>query len=106
LIDPRKNVASTAAFAASQTNYALSYSEASPTVRRAYLQWLADGRSAPDADIVLSSCIFMDLSGASFLISYGMVSEQATFLTSIKNSNDCMRSTRERHHPSGAIARN
>lgn len=51
LIDPRKPVAKNGHYSERQTNYWPSYSEISPQARRAYLLWLADGRSAPDADI-------------------------------------------------------
>lgn len=51
LIDPRKNVAKNGHYTERHTNYWPNYSDISPQARRAYLLWLADGRSAPDADI-------------------------------------------------------
>ncbi|GJJ02092.1 hypothetical protein RugamoR64_26300 [Duganella rhizosphaerae] len=51
LIDPRKPVAKNGHYTERHTNYWPSYSDISPQARRAYLLWLADGRSAPDADI-------------------------------------------------------
>jgi tellurite resistance protein len=51
LIDPRKPVAGTGRYTERLTNYWPSYSEISPHARRAYLEWLAEGRRAPDADI-------------------------------------------------------
>lgn len=51
LIDPSKAVAANGDFTQRQTNYWPSYSEVSPVARRAYLNWLADGRKDPQADI-------------------------------------------------------
>jgi tellurite resistance protein len=51
LIDVRKPVATKGHYSEPLTGYWPSYSEMSPQGRRAYLLWLADGRSAPDADI-------------------------------------------------------
>ena len=51
LIDPRMPVAKSGNYTERQTNYWPNYSEISPQARRAYLLWLADGKSAPDADI-------------------------------------------------------
>lgn len=51
LIDPNKKVANTGDFTERQITYWPSYSEISPTARRAYLNWLSSGRSHPDADI-------------------------------------------------------
>lgn len=51
LIDPRKTVAATGNYSEPHPDYRPNYSETTPTARRAYLQWLADGRSAPNADI-------------------------------------------------------
>lgn len=42
-------------------NYWPSYSDISPDARRAYLQWLADGRQAPDADISYPFLFFYGL---------------------------------------------
>lgn len=51
LIDPAKNVAANGDFTERQTNYWPSYSEVSASARRAYLNWLSDGRKHPEADI-------------------------------------------------------
>lgn len=51
LIDQRKPVAKNGHYTDRHTNYWPNYSDISPQARRAYLLWLADGRSAPDADI-------------------------------------------------------
>lgn len=51
LINPSKTVAKNGHYTERHTNYWPNYSDISPQARRAYLLWLADGRSAPDADI-------------------------------------------------------
>jgi tellurite resistance protein len=51
LIDQRKPVAKNGHYTDRHTNYWPNYSDISPQARRAYLLWLADGRSAPAADI-------------------------------------------------------
>lgn len=51
LIDLRKIVAPTGHYSERYPDERPSYSETSPRARRAYLLWLADGRSAPNADI-------------------------------------------------------
>ncbi len=51
LIDGRKSVGTTGHYTERHTNFWPSYAEISPEARRAYLLWLADGRSAPNADI-------------------------------------------------------
>ena len=51
LIDPSKAVASQGDYTERQMGYWPSYSEISSSARRAYLNWLADGRSDPNADI-------------------------------------------------------
>lgn len=51
LIDPTKPITANGDFTQRQTNYWPTYSEVSPSARRAYLNWLADGRSDPRADI-------------------------------------------------------
>lgn len=51
LIDPSKSVASHGDYTERQMGYWPSYSEISPSARRAYLNWLADGRQDPEADI-------------------------------------------------------
>jgi uncharacterized tellurite resistance protein B-like protein len=61
LIDPSKTVASNGSFIERQTDYWPSYSEISASARRAYLNWLSDGRKHPDANI-----------GYVFLFFYGL----------------------------------
>jgi len=61
LIDPSKSVGSRGDYTERQTDYWPSYSEISPPARRAYLNWLADGRKDPEADI-----------GYVFLFFYGL----------------------------------
>ncbi|WP_231586631.1 TerB N-terminal domain-containing protein [Cupriavidus basilensis] len=61
LIDPRKAVAAESDFRVRQTDYWPSYSDISPKARRAYLNWLADGRKHPGADV-----------GYVFLFFYGL----------------------------------
>lgn len=51
LIDPTKAISSSGDFTERQTNYWPSYSQISSTARRAYLNWLADGKKHPEADI-------------------------------------------------------
>lgn len=51
LIDPGQYVAPHGDFTERQTNYWPHYSNISATARRAYLNWLADGRRHPEADI-------------------------------------------------------
>ncbi len=51
LIDPSKHVAKRGDYTASQLGYWPSYSEMTAESRRAYLDWLAEGRRAPNADI-------------------------------------------------------
>jgi len=51
LIDPSKTIAARGDFTERQTNYWPSYSQISSTARRAYLNWLADGKKHPEADI-------------------------------------------------------
>ncbi|MHB8254713.1 MAG: tellurite resistance TerB family protein [Acidiferrobacter sp.] len=61
LIDPDKSVAAHGDFTVKQTLYWPSYSQITPSARRAYLNWLADGRRNPSADI-----------GYVFLFFYGL----------------------------------
>jgi len=62
LINPRLKVASgNVDLSLRLTNYWPSYTDCTPDARRAYLQWLADGRSAPSANI-----------GYVFLFFYGL----------------------------------
>jgi hypothetical protein len=57
LIDPALEVAFTAVDVSLRiTDYQLGYANISPEARRAYLQWLADGRKAPEASI---GCVFL-----------------------------------------------
>lgn len=51
LIDPGQYVSPHGDFTERQTNYWPNYSSISPLARRAYLNWLADGRRHPKADI-------------------------------------------------------
>lgn len=61
LIDPRLSVAAGASYTEHGMDYWPIYSAISPTARRAYLSWLADGRSHPEANI-----------GYVFLFFYGL----------------------------------
>lgn len=61
LIDPRLPVVSRASFTERDMDYWPVYSAISPTARRAYLSWLADGRRHPEANI-----------GYVFLFFYGL----------------------------------
>ena len=61
LINLHRNVAPVGDFRIRQMDYWPSYSEITPAARRAYLNWLADGRKAPDCDI-----------GYVFLFFYGL----------------------------------
>jgi len=51
LIDPSKSVASNGDYTERQMGYWPSYSDISPSARRAYLNWLASGRQDPEADV-------------------------------------------------------
>jgi len=51
LVDPTKPIARQANFTVRETAYWPSYSEVSSVARRAYLEWLLDGRRHPGADI-------------------------------------------------------
>ena len=51
LIDPSKTVAPRGDFTERQTNYWPSYSDISASARRAFLNWLSEGKSHPEADI-------------------------------------------------------
>lgn len=61
LIDPSRPVASSGDYTQRQMQYWPSYSEVTSQARRAYLNWLADGRKDPRADI-----------GFVFLFFYGL----------------------------------
>lgn len=61
LIDPSKPFGGRGGYRDAQMGYWPSYGEISPSERHAYLQWLAGGRRAPDADI-----------GFVFLFFYGL----------------------------------
>lgn len=61
LIDPSKKLSKAGDFTERQTPYWPSYSEITPSARRAYLEWLAQGRRNPKADV-----------GFVFLFFYGL----------------------------------
>lgn len=61
LIDPSRSVASQGDYTERQMGYWPSYSEISPSARRAYLNWLAGGRQDPEADV-----------GYAFIFFYGL----------------------------------
>lgn len=62
VIDPKLKVAAREIdWSESLTSYWPSYSDISPEARRAYLQWLADGRKAPEADISYPFLFFYGL---------------------------------------------
>lgn len=61
LIDPSKSVARQGDYTEREMGYWPSYSEISPSSRRAYLNWLAGGRKDPEADV-----------GYVFLFFYGL----------------------------------
>ncbi len=61
LISGLLNVAATGDFREQHTHYWPSYAAISPNARRAYLNWLAEGRSHPDCDIGLVFLFFYGL---------------------------------------------
>ncbi|MBT1536550.1 tellurite resistance TerB family protein [Ralstonia solanacearum] len=61
LINPSRSVAKHGDYTERQMGYWPSYSDISPSARRAYLNWLAGGRNDPDADV-----------GYVFLFFYGL----------------------------------
>ena len=61
LIDPRKSVDFGSDYATPVNFYWSSYADALPQQRGAYLRWLADGRSSPDADIAYVFAFFYGL---------------------------------------------
>ncbi|WFR78333.1 TerB N-terminal domain-containing protein [Janthinobacterium rivuli] len=61
LIDPGKSVDFGSDYATPVNFYWSSYSDALPQQRGAYLRWLADGRSSPDADIAYVFAFFYGL---------------------------------------------
>ncbi len=61
LINPRLRVAAHGDYRVQHTNYWPSYGDITPHARRAYLQWLAEGRSHPDCDIGLVFLFFYGL---------------------------------------------
>lgn len=61
LIDPSLSVARSGDYTERQMNYWPSYSDISAAARRSYLNWLADGRKDPEADV-----------GFVFLFFYGL----------------------------------
>lgn len=67
LINPQLSVAGLGNFRERHTNYWPSYSEISPTARRAYLRWLAEGRSHPECDIGLVFLFFYGLERRVFI---------------------------------------
>jgi uncharacterized tellurite resistance protein B-like protein len=73
LIDPSKSVAASGDFKVRHFSYWPSYSDISAVARRAYLEWLAGGRSHPDADI-----------GFVFLFFYGL--ERRVIIDASKDS--------------------
>lgn len=73
LIDPSKSVAAKGDFTERQFGYWPSYSDIPPAARRAYLTWLAEGRSHPEADI-----------GYVFLFFYGL--ERRAILDATSNN--------------------
>jgi uncharacterized tellurite resistance protein B-like protein len=72
LIDLTKPIARQGDYTQGQMGYWPSYSEISPTARRAYLNWLAGGRRDPEADI-----------GYVFLFFYGL--ERREFIDAAKD---------------------
>lgn len=75
LIDPRRNVAKQGDFTERHTDYWPSYSAISAQARRAYLNWLADGRKHPEADV-----------GYVFLYFYGL--ERRALIDIFRNGGD------------------
>lgn len=75
LIDPHKPVAKTGDFTERHTNYWPSYSEITPHARHAYLEWLADGKKHPEADV-----------GYVFLYFYGL--ERRVLIDIVQNKGD------------------
>lgn len=61
LINPSLSIAKRGDYTTREMGYWPSYSEISPTARRSYLEWLADGRKDPKADV-----------GYVFLFFYGL----------------------------------
>jgi uncharacterized tellurite resistance protein B-like protein len=74
LIDPTKPVAQQGDYTERQIGYWPSYSDISSTSRRAYLNWLSDGRRDPAADI-----------GFVFLFFYGL--ERRAFVDTINDQS-------------------
>jgi uncharacterized tellurite resistance protein B-like protein len=74
LIDPTKPVAQQGDYTVRQIGYWPSYSDISSTARRAYLNWLSDGRKDPAADI-----------GFVFLFFYGL--ERRAFVDTISDKS-------------------
>lgn len=72
LIDPSKPAAKSGDFTVRQMDYWPSYSEITPTARRAYLDWLAEGRKDPKAEI-----------GFVFLFFYGL--ERRAIIDGVKD---------------------
>jgi len=92
LIDPTKFVEATGDFKERQFSYWPSYSDISPTARHAYLEWLAGGRSHPEAEIGYIFLFFYGLerrviidasSDASALADYPVIAKELRRLLSI-----------------------
>jgi uncharacterized tellurite resistance protein B-like protein len=77
LIDPSKPVASRGNYTDRDMGYWPSYSEISTTARRAYLNWLAGGRSAPNADIGYVFIFFYGLERRAIIDAANTASVQA-----------------------------
>lgn len=76
LVDPTKPIARQANFTVRETAYWPSYSEVSSVARRAYLEWLLDGRRHPGADI-----------GYVFMFFYGL--ERRAIVEAKKDTQAC-----------------
>lgn len=77
LIDPSKPVAQHGDYTERHMDYWPSYSEISATARRAYLNWLSDGRKDPAADIGFVFLFFYGLERRSIVDSLSDESAQA-----------------------------
>lgn len=75
LINPALKIAARGSFTERQFGYWPSYNEISPSARRAYLTWLADGRKDPTTDI-----------GYVFLFFYGL--ERRVLIDATNNPTD------------------
>jgi len=77
LIDPTKPVAELGDYTEKQMGYWPSYSDISSTARRAYLNWLSDGRKNPAADIGFVFLFFYGLERRSIVDTLSDESAQA-----------------------------